>query len=115
VDGVLNATGSGCGGGGGPCLSAAGNNRITIAFSKLYAISRLVFYVGCNDGNRMDGSIYDVQRGGSLPLADFHSIGCGESVSISETLTNRIAIVMTGGGGDDFSISIEEIEVYGWS
>jgi hypothetical protein len=113
VDEFLNANGSGCGGGGGPCINSLSNSRINIIFNKTYRISKIILYVGCNDGEMMDGQIINISKGANIILKTFYSVGCGDSISFDEVKTDRIAILMIAGGGTDHQISVEEIEVYG--
>jgi len=113
VDGVTSPIGSGCGGGGGQCLNYYSNNNVDLIFSNTYSISMIVFYVGCNDGESFSGEIWALVNGERTKLATFSSVTCGESVSFSETITDHIMIQMTGGGGSDRQISVQEIECYG--
>jgi hypothetical protein len=113
VDGLVNANGAGCGGGGGPCINVNQNNRVSILFDKEYKLLNMILYVGCNDRETMDGKIRNIAGGNDINITNFSHIGCGDSIDLRNTATDRIAIIMTGGGGPDHQISVEEIEIYG--
>jgi len=113
VDGVTSAIGSGVGGGGGPGLEARGDNRLTITLDGTYRLERMILFAGCNDGETMDGRIQDLAGDTDEPLALFEAVGCGDVIPLKGAQTGRLTIMMTGGGGDDTQISIQEIEIYG--
>jgi hypothetical protein len=113
VDGNLNATGSGVGGGGGPGLVAKAGNRLNIVLDAVHSLDRIVVYAGCNDGETMAGKVLDISGGAEKILATFGAAGCGDSIPLNSARTDRLAILMTGGGGDDTQISVDEIEIYG--
>jgi hypothetical protein len=113
VDGVRNANANGCGGGGGPCLNVHTNSYLVVTFDQTYQLNKIVLFVGCGDNETMDGEILNLTDGEKKSLGTFISKGCGDTIEFPDTTSNRIAIVMTAGGGTDQNISVEEIEIYG--
>ena len=89
-------------------LSLAFRPALTLTWPSANSINSVKLYVGCNDDETMSGII----SSGTSTLATFSAAGCGTLISFAPTISSSLTITMTGGGGSDNNISIEEIEVY---